>query len=196
MAVGSEASRRWDRARAAMRRAALAVAALGTAACSGGSLRGDQWTPTGTDTVRERLAAQGNGSIFDMVGQQRVGNVTFGTGPGRNEALSGTVNRHLWLASLDTLSFLPIASTDPFSGVISTDWGGVTDSAAERFRVTAFVTSTALAPESLRVAVYREVRDRNGAWVTAPVAPATPRQIEDSILVRARQLRLEERGAS
>jgi hypothetical protein len=173
-----------------------AIAVVLVAGCNG---IGDSepFEPIGSDSPRERLARSGNdSSILDMVGVSQIGPVSVGSGQGRNEALSGTVNRHLWLASLDTLSFLPIASTDPFSGVIATDWGGVTDSELERFRVTAFVTSTTLAPESLRVAVHREVRQANGPWVTAPVAAETPRQIEDSILTRARQIRLEERGAS
>ncbi len=43
-------------------------------------------------------------------------------------AISGTsgritlgVNSYLWHASLDTLSFLPLVSADPFGGVIITD---------------------------------------------------------------------------
>ena len=32
------------------------------------------------------------------------------------------VNSYLWHASLDTLSFLPLASADPFGGVIISEW--------------------------------------------------------------------------
>ena len=32
------------------------------------------------------------------------------------------VNSYLWHATLDTLSFMPLASADPFGGVIITDW--------------------------------------------------------------------------
>src|SRR5271168_3687579 len=32
------------------------------------------------------------------------------------------VNSYLWHASLDTLAFMPLASADPFGGVIITDW--------------------------------------------------------------------------
>ena len=35
------------------------------------------------------------------------------------------VNRYLWQASLDTLSFLPVERADPFSGLIVTGWGSV-----------------------------------------------------------------------
>src|SRR6185312_1833780 len=32
------------------------------------------------------------------------------------------VNSYLWRASLDTLAFMPLASADPYGGVIITDW--------------------------------------------------------------------------
>jgi hypothetical protein len=32
------------------------------------------------------------------------------------------VNSYLWRASLDTISFMPLVSADPFGGVIITDW--------------------------------------------------------------------------
>ena len=32
------------------------------------------------------------------------------------------VNAFLWRGALDTLSFLPLTSADPFGGVIITDW--------------------------------------------------------------------------
>ena len=77
----------------------------------------------------------------------------------RRKASSLPVNKFLWQASLDTLSFLPLASTDPFTGVIATDWGAAPNQPGERFKVTAYMLSPALAASSLRVAVYREVRD-------------------------------------
>jgi hypothetical protein len=133
------------------------------------------------------------GVIGDMFGEQSFGNVTIDGR--RNDALAASVNRHLWAASLDTLSFMPIASTDPFTGVIATDWASTPDSPSERIKVTAYVTNTYLAPESLRVAVFREAQDGEGRWIAAPVAAETPRKIEDAILVRARQIRIAEEEA-
>lgn len=148
---------------------------------------------TGTGT-RERLAAS-NGSIAELLGGDSQGGVEFGSRrPG--DALAGNVNRHLWVASLETLDFLPIASTDPFTGVIATDWGAAPDAPGERFKVNAYVTDVALNPNALRVAVFREVMNAQGAWVPTDVAPETPRQIEDAILVRARQLRIAEAEAA
>lgn len=137
---------------------------------------------------RERV-----GTVGDMLGGGVIGGVAVGTP--RDEALVGAVNRHLWRASLDTLGFLPIASTDPFTGVIATDWGIAPEAPDERFKVTAYVTDTRLRPEALRVAVFKERRDGDGAWTPELAAPETARRIEDAILVRARQLRLSEREA-
>ncbi|MEL6265994.1 MAG: DUF3576 domain-containing protein [Pseudomonadota bacterium] len=106
------------------------------------------------------------------------------------------VNRFLWQASLDTLSFLPLSSTDPFTGVIATDWGASRDAPGERFKVTAYLLSGQLEASSLRVAVFREVLSEQGVWVPAAVDPATPRQLEDAILSRARQIRMAENGVS
>jgi hypothetical protein len=101
------------------------------------------------------------------------------------------VNKYLWKASLDTLAFLPIISTDPFSGVIATDWGLSATAPNERFKVTAYITDVKLEARSLKVAVFREVKGDNG-WAPAAVDPATPRKIEDSILTRARMIKIED----
>jgi hypothetical protein len=103
------------------------------------------------------------------------------------------VNRFLWRASLDTLAFLPLNSTDPFTGVIATDWAASPDAPEERFKVTAYVKGTALAANTLQVAVFREIRDPQGSWATAPVSGVTARQLEDAILLRARQLKIADR---
>ena len=110
--------------------------------------------------------------------------------PGQSDAIP--VNKYLWRAALDTLSFLPLASTDPFTGVIATDWGANPDAPGERFKVTAYMVRPTLAASSLKVAVYREVRSDGGAWVPASVSADTARKIEDAILTRARQIRIAE----
>lgn len=108
----------------------------------------------------------------------------------RLEGGSLPVNKYLWQASLDTLSFLPLASTDPFTGVIATDWGATPNQPGERFKVTAYLVSPALAASSLKVAVYREVRSPEGLWTPSAVDPDTARKIEDAILTRARQIKI------
>ncbi len=135
-----------------------------------------------------------DGSVFGEDGAT-IGNLFSGEAFGLGKQDGGgslPVNKFLWQASLDTLSFLPLASTDPFTGVIATDWGVAPNQPGERFKVTAYMLSPALAATSLRVAVYREVRDASGTWMAAAVDPETPRKLEDAILTRARQIRIAE----
>lgn len=104
------------------------------------------------------------------------------------------VNKYLWQGALDTLSFLPLASTDPFTGVIATDWGATPEAPGERFKVTAYILNSALSAAALKVAVYREVKSDEGVWLPAQVSPETARKLEDAILTRARQIRISALG--
>ena len=100
-----------------------------------------------------------------------------------------TVNRYLWAASLETLDFLPVFSADPIAGLIITDWYSNPEAPAERFKVNVYILDNALRADALRVSVFRQ-ENATGAWSDAAVNPATSREIENAILTRARQLRL------
>jgi len=105
------------------------------------------------------------------------------------------VNAYLWRGTLDTLSFMPLASADPFGGVIITDWYSPPNSNDERFKATAYILSRQLRSDGVRVTIFRQVL-QNGQWVDATVSPVTVGEIEDKVLVRARQLREESKGTS
>jgi hypothetical protein len=106
-----------------------------------------------------------------------------------SEAAIG-VNAYLWRASLDTLAFMPLSSADPYGGVIITDWYANPEKPDERFKCTVFILDTRLRADGLNVTVNRQVRDASGAWVDATTSDQTATDIENSILTRARQLRL------
>lgn len=118
----------------------------------------------------------------------------YGPGAKKNEEPSGgggiAVNGYLWRASLDTMSFMPLSSADPFGGVIVTDWYVPPESPNERFKVQIYILDRQLRADGIRVAVFREVRDAYGSWYVAPVKPETAAQLENAILTRARQLRI------
>lgn len=103
------------------------------------------------------------------------------------------VNSYLWHASLDTLSFMPLASADPFGGVIITNWYSAAETPDERMKVTVYILSRSLRADGLKVAVFRQKRT-NGAWIDAQVNPDTATKLEDAILTRARELRLASEG--
>ena len=49
------------------------------------------------------------------------------------------VNAFLWRATLDTVSFMPLASADPFGGVILTDWHSTATSPNERYKLNFYI---------------------------------------------------------
>jgi hypothetical protein len=94
----------------------------------------------------------------------------------------GSVNKYLWQASLEVLSFLPINSADPFSGIIVFGTGKAPGS-SQSYDATIYISDPALDARSLSVTV----RSSNGT-----VSSEAKREIESAILSRARQLRLKE----
>jgi hypothetical protein len=100
------------------------------------------------------------------------------------------VNTYLWRATLDTLAFMPLASADPFGGVVITDWYVNPEKTDERFKATVYILDTRLRADGLNVTVFKQTKNDKGEWVDAPVAGQTDIDIENAILTRARQLRL------
>ena len=100
------------------------------------------------------------------------------------------VNSYLWRATLDTLAFMPLSSADPYGGVVITDWYVVPEKPDERFKCTVYILDTRLRGDAIKVTVFKEVSNGEGGWVTSPVSDQTAEDIENSILTRARQLRL------
>jgi len=98
------------------------------------------------------------------------------------------VNSYLWRASLETLSFMPIAQTDSSGGVIVTDWYANPDQPNERVKVSVTILDQDLRADALRVAASREVL-QGGTWVPAAVQAATVQRLEDIILTKARDIR-------
>ena len=100
------------------------------------------------------------------------------------------VNAYLWRAALDTLGFMPLASADPFGGVIITDWYAPPTTSGERFKATAYILGRQLRADGVRITIFRQTRD-GGGWTDASVNPATAADIENKVLARARELRAD-----
>ena len=64
---------------------------------------------------------------------------------------------------------MPLASADPFGGVIITDWYTPPGTSGERFKATVYILSRDLRSDGVRVNIYRQVL-QNGQWVDATVA--------------------------
>lgn len=113
-------------------------------------------------------------------------------GASREERAAGGVigvNGFLWRAALDTVSFMPLSSADPFGGVIITEWYAPPETPDERFKLTVYILDRALRADGLRVSVFRQERGADGRWADRAVSPDTEASLENGILERARQLR-------
>lgn len=119
---------------------------------------------------QEGMSQIGQTSIFDLFKRKDSGTTV-------------KVNRYLWNASLDVLNFLPIQSIDPFTGVIVMGYG-TPPGGGRAYRATVYIKDPALDARSLNVALAT----RGG-----PVAEGTQRAVEDAILNRARQLRIQDK---
>jgi len=111
-------------------------------------------------------------------------------GGGKDEGAALGVNAYLWRGALDTLSFMPLSSADPFGGVIITDWYQPAAANGERFKATAYILGRQLRADAIRVSIFRQV-EQNGQWVDAPVSAETVGEIENKVLARARELRAQ-----
>ena len=162
------------------------IAVLSLALLAGCDLGGEASYPDHTSGRKEAIINE-TGSAFGPEGLQ-----IFGSGEPEAEAgATGIgVNSFLWRASLDTISFMPLASADPFGGVIITDWYSPPEADSERFKVTVYILGRDLRADGVRASVFRQVHNGNGAWSDAKVEDGTAVDLENAILTRARQLRV------
>ncbi len=145
-------------------------------------------SPTGSSkSYDDNVGPQGDtGSIFGE-------SLTFG-GPNK-DGQNGTgsniaVNSFLWRASLDTLSFMPLNQVDPFGGVILSDWYSTPESPTERYKLNVYILTRALRSDGVKVSVFKQMRSASNEWQDVGVNKDTATQIENSILTRARQMRI------
>ncbi|MEM5469718.1 DUF3576 domain-containing protein [Celeribacter marinus] len=184
-----------------MYRSSLAlIATLALSACSGGGSLGSLGDSIGFGSIgsgpfgrdKTTVVAEGdavvdtrstgqaveipNGEV--IIVEQRKSRTIFGGG--RNNASSDVqVNKYIWNAALEVLSFLPVQSADPFTGVITTGYG-TPPNGGRAYRATIHVTDPALDARTLNISLYT----RGGA-----ASADTVRAVENAILTRARQLR-------
>lgn len=168
----------------------LTVSALGLSACSGDSIKSEAKYPTGLE--------RNTGDANDIYNKQQGifgtddGISLFSTKRDKEEATADSgigVNSFLWRATLDTVSFMPISSADPFGGVVLTDWYQPDVEKGERFKVNVFILGRQLRSDGIRVRAFKQ-KLSGDSWVDAKISEDTATKLEDTILTRARQLRV------
>jgi hypothetical protein len=133
------------------------------------------------------LAGCGSSDDSDKYIQDSDSGTTAITSEGGQRTLG--VNSYLWHATLDTLSFMPLQSEDPFGGVIITDWYSAPSAPTDRVKLTIYLLDRRLRADGIKIAVFRQTKSADG-WVDATANPDTAAKLTDAILTRARELRL------
>jgi hypothetical protein len=154
-------------------RLGLIVCVTLVSACGGGkSVTNSTYNPNLIGGNPDELQADQNNTdrstIWDIFGNSA------------NQEVTVKVNKYLWAASLETLSFLPIEDADPFTGLIVMGYG-TPPGGGRAYRATIHIKDPALAARSLNISL----QTRSG-----PAPRATTRAVEDAILSRARQIRV------
>lgn len=171
-----------------VRLAPLSMMAL-LAACGGPIVKEASYPtrPDGTDKIlysdQKRDTVWGEG---ESLGSKLFGKDDDQQGGG---AAGIGVNSFLWRAALDTVSFMPVASADPFGGVILTDWYENPETPGERFKINIYILDRQLRADGVRAAVFKQ-RQEQGAWRDARVPADMAASLENTILTRARDLRV------
>ncbi|MFN4283645.1 MAG: DUF3576 domain-containing protein [Alphaproteobacteria bacterium] len=168
---------------------AVLLLPLIAAACAGDGplIDSSSYPQSGSDKARAEMERRGqSASIFGKDGLILFGKKKEEVAPG-----GVAVNSFLWRASLDTLSFMPLASADPFGGVIITDWYSPPETPDRRFKANAYILDRDLRADGIRVTIFQQRRDAAG-WTDVAVEQRTATDLENAILTRARQIRVDQ----
>lgn len=168
----------------------LCAAALSMTGC-GLDVEQDYLVPDpsrrGADVYESELGDRDQ-TVFGNDGLDLFGGGKKSKGVGGGPGIA--VNSFLWRASLDTISFMPLSSADPFGGVIITDWYSPPEVPQERYKMSVYILGRQLRADGIKVAVFRQRANGPGNWLASPVANDTAIKLENQILTRARQLRI------
>jgi hypothetical protein len=99
------------------------------------------------------------------------------------------INPFLWRASIETISFMPLASTDPFAGTIITDWYTAENSLGQRCKLNIFINGADMKTDNLKVSSFCQfIKDNQ--WVNSPSNSEDNIRLENAILNKAKKLKL------
>ncbi|MDC0191842.1 DUF3576 domain-containing protein [Alphaproteobacteria bacterium] len=99
------------------------------------------------------------------------------------------INPYLWKASLETISFMPLSSADPFAGLIITDWYSQ-NKTSERCKINIFIRGVELKTSNLKVNSFCQTLSDTNNWIGNESDIEINAQIENAILNKAKKLKL------
>ena len=131
------------------------------------------------------LLGKGGLSVDGIIGRKKNNN--------NNNSVSSvgmSINVFLWQGALETISFMPLSSTDSIGGTILTDWYSADGKENERCKLNIFITGQELKTQNLRVSSFcQEYKNQN--WINLETSDEDNIQLENAILNKAKKLKLQ-----
>ena len=106
-------------------------------------------------------------------------------------AIGLPINPYLWKGSLETIDFMPLASADPFAGIIITDWYTSQSALNERCKINIFIKGYEMKTDNLKVNSFCQSLS-NGQWVNINNNIDNDAKLENAILNKAKKIRLSQ----
>ena len=154
-------------------------------------------TFTGGSPEKDRLA------LADAENRLRSGGGLFGNDVGGDffgnnksnktttAAIGLPINPFLWRGSLEIIDFMPLASADPFAGIIITDWYTGQNTPNERCKINIFIKGYKMKTDNLKVNSFCQSLS-NGQWLDIKNNVDNDAQLENAILNKAKKIRLSQ----
>ena len=101
------------------------------------------------------------------------------------------INPYLWRGSLETIDFMPLASADPFAGIIITDWYTSQNTPNERCKINIFIKGYEMKTDNLKVNSFCQLLS-NGQWLDIENNTDNDAKLENAILNKAKKIRLSQ----
>jgi len=131
--------------------------------------------------ARSRQAARESGGLMGMIGKgNQDTNFRFSS------------SNVLWRASLKTLEFMPLLNADYSGGIIITDWYSDNINSDEQIKIQIRFLSNEVRSDSLEINVHKKKCDISNRCSQILLKNSFPQDIKDSILTKARQIKIED----
>ena len=130
---------------------------------------------------RAREAADKGGGIFGDLGRGKTSN-TF----------DFATSNPLWRATLKSLDFLPILTSDYSGGIIVYDWYAENLNSKEQIKISVKFLSNELRSDSIQISAHKKICDENNKCFISKLNGNFSNEIKDTILTTARILKIEE----
>ena len=125
------------------------------------------------------------GGLFGKKGIALTGDI----GEQQVAAMGMPINPYLWRASLESISFMPLSSADPFGGIIITEWYNDEKNLNERCKVNIFIKGAELTTNNLKASIFCQEKE-SGNWIDISVDNDKNIDFENAILEKAKKIRL------